>query len=243
MKWTLMMVLAVGALVAGVGGWAWAGEGEGGDRPEGESARSGEGESQGPAAPAPESLEATVCRMVERLDRLERIVAELTEENAQLRQELSAQGKSADRGRGEREEGQKTESGEREQTGDRPRDKQEGGEEKPRREGADVGVAGAVPVGLRGFRGQVAGTVVRVGDRGFVVKVEKVLNVWEGNKAREPQSAVGKNLAAVLGPNESASGNHMAVLRKLVVGNRVVVELVHDGGDVLRIVEQFRIEG
>jgi len=267
MKWTLMMVLAVGVLVAGVGGWAWAGEREGDNRGDVERARSQEGDGRGPGAPGSEALEATVRRLMERLERLERIVAELAGENARLRRELSAKGESADRERREREEGQKKESGDRGEgqkkesgergevgregadrprgeMGDRPRGKEEGGEAKPRREGegAAAGVAGAVPEGLRGFRGRVSGRVVRVGDRGFVVKVDKVLNVWEGNKAREPQSAVGKNLAAVVGPDARESGRHLEVLRNLAVGDRVVVELFHDGGDVLRIVEEFRIE-
>ena len=99
-----------------------------------------------------------------------------------------------------------------------------------------------LPEGLQGFRGRLFGTVLRVDDRGFVLKVEKVLNVWESNRARRPESAVGRSLHLVLQPEGRLSARHLETFRSLRVGDRVVVEAFHEEGDRLTVVEEFRKE-
>ena len=48
-----------------------------------------------------------------------------------------------------------------------------------------------LPAGLKGLRGVLYGTLVSKTEKSFVVKVEKVLNVWKESTATDPQAAVG----------------------------------------------------
>jgi len=98
----------------------------------------------------------------------------------------------------------------------------------------------SLPEGLRGFRGMMAGTIVRKGERSFALKVEKVIRVWRGNKAKDPQAAVGKVLEMVIGPDSRLAKRHLQTLKKLKVGDRVVVEPFHFEGDRLTVVEELR---
>jgi hypothetical protein len=129
------------------------------------------------------------------------------------------------------------ESGEKETFGGEPPRPPE-----PRRPAEPQREEKGLPDGLQGFRGRLFGTVVRVGDRGFVLKVEKVLNVWESNRASRPESAVGRSLPLVLQPEGRLSARHLETFRGLRVGDRVVVEAFHEEGDRLTVVEEFRKE-
>jgi len=100
--------------------------------------------------------------------------------------------------------------------------------------------AAGLQEGLDGFRGMLRGTVAAKGDRSFVLKVEKVLRVWKQNKARHPGAAVGQKLKLVIGAEGRMAERHMAIFKKLKVGDRVVVEAFHTEGNVLKVVEELR---
>jgi len=99
---------------------------------------------------------------------------------------------------------------------------------------------GSLPEGIRGFRGMLIGTIVAKGNERFLLKVEKVTRVWKHNKAQNPQCIVGKKVEIGLWPRSRLVEQHRATLKTLKVGDRVVVEAFHFGGDELSVVEELK---
>ncbi|MHC4244342.1 MAG: hypothetical protein ACYS3N_12785 [Planctomycetota bacterium] len=97
-----------------------------------------------------------------------------------------------------------------------------------------------LPEGLIGFRGVLVGRVLRKLDRGFVLKVERVINVWENNRADRPEAAVGKDLIITIRADEELGGRFLRTLRTLKIGERVLVEAFHFDDNRLTIVEQLQ---
>jgi len=97
-----------------------------------------------------------------------------------------------------------------------------------------------LPDGMVGFRGMLAGRVLRKLDRGFVLKVEKVAKVWEHNRADRPEAAVGKELIITIRADEELGGRFLRTLRALEIGERVLVEAFHFEGNRLTVVEQLQ---
>jgi len=96
-----------------------------------------------------------------------------------------------------------------------------------------------LPDGIKGFRGMMIGTIVSKGDSELVLKVEKITRTWKQNKAEKPGEAVGKKLLLEISSKKwgRLAGKHRKTLRGLKVGDRVVVEPFHFGGDRLTVVE------
>ena len=94
-----------------------------------------------------------------------------------------------------------------------------------------------LPDGLKGFCGMVVGKIISKGEREFVLKVEKVIRVWKNNKAKEPESAVGKELTLKIRRRSKAMVEALAGLK---VGDRVVAEALNLEGDILVCVETLR---
>ena len=160
-----------------------------------------------------DNVEAVVRKLQARLVEMEKVIARLREENNRLRHRLEGKGAPA-----------------------KPASRQSALDEKV----AGKEAAGGLPDGMRGFRGMLRGTIVRKGDGEFLLKVEKVLKVWEQNRAENPQSAVGKTLAVVLPREGRLLEQQRRAFRELKVGDRVVVEPFHFKGNVLTVVEQLR---
>lgn len=97
-----------------------------------------------------------------------------------------------------------------------------------------------LPEGMIGFRGVLVGRILRKLDRGFVLKVEKVTEVWESNRADRPEAAVGKDLTITIREDEELSDRFLRTLRTLKTGERVLVEAFHFEGNRLTVVEQLR---
>jgi hypothetical protein len=99
-----------------------------------------------------------------------------------------------------------------------------GEDDKPRPDGEGRG-------GLDGFRGILAGKVVKTDpEKGVLVfKMEEVKKVWRQNKARNPQASIGKELVV-----EGIAGKFLDVLLVLKKGDTVEVEAFHVGGEALR---------
>jgi len=106
----------------------------------------------------------------------------------------------------------------------------------------DPGGPGGVPEALRGFKGMLTGTIVQKGAEEFVLKVEKITRTWKGNKAENPQAAVGKEAVCELWPKGRLYEKQKATLAGLKVGDRVVCEPFHlePGHDHLTVVEELK---
>jgi len=113
-------------------------------------------------------------------------------------------------------------------------------EEKPN-EKPEEGPLG-VPQGLRGFKGMLTGTVVKKGANEFIIQVERVNRTWKGNKAENPQAAIGKKAVCELWKEGRLYEGQRRTLAELKAGDRVLVEpfhLEHDH-DHLTVVEELR---
>lgn len=93
---------------------------------------------------------------------------------------------------------------------------------------------------MTGFQGVLVGTIVRMLDRGFVLKVERVANVWEANRADNPKAAVGRELMITIRADEESGNRFLRTLRTLETGERVLVEAFHFEGNRLTVVEQLQ---
>ncbi len=100
-----------------------------------------------------------------------------------------------------------------------------------------------LPDGMKGFSGMLEGKVVSIEKHGFVLKVRKVLKLWEGNKAKKPKSAIGKKLLVNTQWEKGDSGkwrpvpNHMTFIKSLKVGEKIKIEVINDEGERLHILE------
>lgn len=168
-------------------------------------------------------LRELVKKMRARLAQMERQIVELREVNARLRRELAGKDGGRDDGKvGDKDDGNA------------------GNKDDGNKDGGDKDGEGGFPAGLRGFRGMLTGTVKSKLDRGFVLKVEKVGRVWRANKAKRPADAVGKALTMVVRADSRMGRRHLAVIRELKVGDRVLAEAFHIEGNRLTLVEELR---
>jgi hypothetical protein len=223
-----------------------------------------EGEMREGLAGRIERLMGQFRELVGQVARMEREIRALRTENERLRRMLGERGQRLDREprrEGERLPMEGRVRGEREaertrfERGDRAVIRErEGGRERPaaregdrgrpvvrerEREGDRVALP-RLPDSLAGFQGVLSGEVVRKLDRGFVLRLGKVGQVWDGNKAENPRAAVGKTMVVMIRPEEGGGENFMRVLRGLRVGQRVLVEAFHLEGEHLTVVEQLR---
>lgn len=196
--------------------------------------------------------------------RMEREIQALRTENERLRRMLGERGvrlereprregdrPTEDRVRGERDtERTRVEGGDsppvREREGDRERPAaREGDRGRPvvrdrgREGGVDREALPRLPDSLSGFQGVLRGELVRKLDRGFVMRLGRVVQVWEGNRARNPQEAVGKLLVLMIRA-EGAGRQFMRTLGELEIGQGVLAEVFHMEGEHLTVVEQLR---
>ena len=98
----------------------------------------------------------------------------------------------------------------------------------------------ALPEGIRGFQGMMTGTIVKKGTDEFLLKVETIDRTWRGNKAKNPESVVGKTLPVALWKESRLYERHRETLATLKPGDRVSVEPFHRGGNHLSVVEALK---
>lgn len=94
-----------------------------------------------------------------------------------------------------------------------------------------------LPADARGFSGQVRGVVAGSGEEGAVhFRVGRVLRVWTGNKADNPESLIGKTVRVTPRWVQSDGGQwrpnelHQAFLRKLREGQELTLEIANVEG-------------
>ena len=99
-----------------------------------------------------------------------------------------------------------------------------------------------LPDGMLGFRGMFAGKLVsKDEDKGtFVLRVTKILRTWPQNKAKDPQSAVGKSLKIELNPESRLAEEFKEVLKKLQRGDLVEVEAYPNDEGRLIVIEWLK---
>ena len=161
------------------------------------------------------ALRKQVRNLLVRVERIEKQLRQLREQNAHLKRML------AEPKAGKKEQARPHKEGKR--------------RDKPR-----PGARGGLPDGIRGFRGMLVGTVAKKLDLGFVLRVGKIGKVWRKNKAKNPKAAIGKELRLVLPAKSRLGERHRKTLRSLKAGDRVSVEAIHYEGNHLTIVEELR---
>lgn len=123
-------------------------------------------------------------------------------------------------------EKEKAESGKRKTEGDKPKT------DKPQ-----------IPEGLIGFSGRVRGVIVEKGDKAFYLKVAKILNVWEGNKAKDVELLIGRVVRVEAAWEEGDDGKwhqvepHLKFIRGLKEKQELTVEIQHAEREVFQILE------
>jgi len=200
--------------------------------------------------------------LASRMERMERELQALRAENERLRMQLrQAGGPGREREgdlRGRREGDRPRESAERAEREVRrdPEQRRRGAEraerevrrdpeqrrdrERPREGEARREADRSLPKGMAGFQGVLVGRIVRMLDRGFVLKVERVANIWEANRADRPEAAVGRELMITIRADEEGGNRFLRTLRTMDVGERVLVEAFHFEGNRLTVVEQLQ---
>ena len=98
-----------------------------------------------------------------------------------------------------------------------------------------------LPDSLAGFQGVLTGEIVRKMDRGFMLRVHQVNQVWKNNKAENPNAAISKVVPILIRAEQEGSQPFMRTLRAIRVGQKVQVEAFHFEGEHLTVVEQLRI--
>jgi len=189
-----------------------------------------------------ERMEAELREHREHIERMQEEIQELRAENERLRRQLRERaGPQREREVEVRmpREGREREEGERIRERDERRESR--GQEEPdvqRRsvEQREIGL----PDGMAGFRGVLIGRILRKLDRGFVLKVETVDEIWEDNRADNPQAAIGKELIITIRANEERGERFLNTLRTLEINERVLVEAFHFEGEHLTVVEQLQ---
>jgi len=175
--------------------------------------------------------------LAEQIGRMEREMRALRAENERLRRLLGERRtRAADMDRPDIQRSER--DGELQPS----RRRQESQERRVVRERASRGRAArpALPDSLAGFQGVLTGIVVRKVDRGFVLKLKTVKQVWEQNKADNPEAALGKTLVVMIGRDREQASQFMRTLRALKAGQDVLVEAFHLGDEHLTVVEQLK---
>jgi hypothetical protein len=102
--------------------------------------------------------------------------------------------------------------------------------DEPKADGSKPSASTGVPEGLRGFRGMLVGELLNKDDEAgtLVFRAERVSKVWKGNKAENPQAAVGMTLRV-----DGIRGKFLDTLLTLKPGDKVEVEAFHNRGEKL----------
>ena len=98
-----------------------------------------------------------------------------------------------------------------------------------------------IPAALKGFKGMMTGKLVEKGKTSFTFKLATIKKVWKGNKAKEPQKAVGLTLRLSL---RKVSAHHGARIMKnyrgLKNGDAIELEAFDLGGSTLCVKEWLK---
>lgn len=91
-----------------------------------------------------------------------------------------------------------------------------------------------------GFSGKVSGVVEKVADRGVVFRVARVLEVWDGNRADNPEALNGRVIRITPrteGVEPEQTRMHAMFLRHVDPGAALTLEVVNPSGNQFHILE------
>lgn len=98
-----------------------------------------------------------------------------------------------------------------------------------------------IPAELKGFKGMMSGKLVKKGKTTLQFKVDKIMKVWEGNKAENPKDAIGKTITLNL---DKVSDHHRKTImknyRELRNGDPIELEAFDLGGKTLSVKEWLK---
>jgi len=92
----------------------------------------------------------------------------------------------------------------------------------------------ALPAAAKGFSGMLRGKVVGKQDRGIIVAVQEITNVWRQSKAEDPKSLVGKKVLVI--PRDGAEQT-VRFVSAVKVGESIKLDVGNKQGDTLVILE------
>jgi len=204
------------------------------ERRENSAPRDRERESTRGLAQQLEQLGQQFRRLAAQVSRMERDMQALRAENERLRRML---GERQMRGTDQQRRDTRRPERDRQADADQRRPERRVPRERVLR---DRPALPRLPDSLAGFQGVLTGKVLRKMDRGFVLKLERVTQVWEKNKADNPQAALGQHLIILIRSEQGQGAQFLRTLRALRVGQDVLVEAFHLGGEHLTVVEQLQ---
>ena len=86
---------------------------------------------------------------------------------------------------------------------------------------------------VRGFAGEITGSVVSKREERIVVEVKDVSNLWRGNRAENAETLVGTRIVVVAGDN----ANVKRFLELVETGEEIRLDLAHREGERFQLVE------
>lgn len=102
----------------------------------------------------------------------------------------------------------------------------------------------AIPDALKGFQGMMSGQLIKKGERAIRFKIGKITRKWKGNKAENPEAAVGETITLDL--NHLKPHHRERILsnyKGLKEGDEIVLEAFDLGGKTLSINESLKKVG
>jgi hypothetical protein len=95
-----------------------------------------------------------------------------------------------------------------------------------------------LPAAAKGFAGMIEGKVVSVKKASLVLKVDKVAQVWEANKAKDPQSLIGAEVRVVCRKEaDKPAEKQVRYLGTLKAGDTTVLDVANKKGNALTLLE------
>ena len=98
-----------------------------------------------------------------------------------------------------------------------------------------------IPAEFKGFKGMMSGKLVKKGKTTLQFKVDKIMKVWEGNKAENPKAAIGKTITLNL---DKVCDHHRKTImknyRELKNGDQIELEAFDLGGKTLSVKEWLK---
>ena len=105
-------------------------------------------------------------------------------------------------------------------------------------EGAEPAKKVYLPDPAAAFAGMIQGEVVKKGQGELLLRVEKVAQIWQHSKAKDPNALVGKLIAIEARVEEGKVAPLQArFIQSLQVGEKITVDVAHQKGESLTILE------
>jgi hypothetical protein len=105
-------------------------------------------------------------------------------------------------------------------------------------EGGEQAKKVTLPDPAAAFAGMIQGEVVKKGHGEMLLKVEKIAQVWQHSKAKDPNALVGKRIAVGARVEEGkVAPLQIRFIESLKVGEKITVDVAHQKGETLTILE------